>query len=53
MAARYTAKTRAKRIELHYWKRLFPFRRWKLILSIAVPAVAALWLIALAARAPW
>jgi hypothetical protein len=49
MPGRYTTKTRAKRIELHYFKRLYPFRRWKLILTIAVPVVAAGWLIAMAA----
>ena len=50
MPNRYTSKIRAKRIELHYFKRLHPFRRFKLILTIAVPAVAAGWLIVLAAR---
>lgn len=43
---RYTTKIRAKRIELHYFTRLHPFRRWKLLLSIAAPAAAAAWLIA-------
>jgi hypothetical protein len=47
---RYTAKIRAKRIELEYWKRLHPFRRWKLMLSIIVPLIAGAWLIAYAAR---
>lgn len=46
----YTTRSRAKRIALHYLDRPHPFRRWKLILSIAVPAVAALWLAASAAR---
>ena len=46
----YTTRSRAKRIALHYLDRPHPFRRWKLILSIAVPAVAALWLVASAAR---
>src|SRR5262245_28662247 len=50
MADRYTTKVRAKRIELHYFKRLYPFRRWKLILSIAFPALAAVWLLGMAAR---
>ncbi len=45
-----TPKGIAKRIELQYFKRLHPFRRWKLILTIAAPAIAAVWLIALAAR---
>lgn len=47
---RYTAKIRAKRIELEYFKRLHPFRRWKLILSVVAPLVAGVWLIAYAAR---
>ena len=45
-----TPKGIAKRIELQYFKRLHPFRRWKLIFTIAAPAVAAVWLIALGAR---
>jgi hypothetical protein len=47
---RYTTKVRAKRIALQYWTRPHPFRRWKLVLSIAAPAVAALWLLVGAAR---
>jgi len=47
---RYSTKTRAKRIEPEYFKRLHPFRRWKLILSITAPVVAAAWLVAYAAR---
>ena len=47
---RYTAKIRAKRIELEYFKHLHPFRRWKLILSIVVPLIAGVWLIAYASR---
>jgi mono/diheme cytochrome c family protein len=50
MPSRYTTKIRAKRIELHYFKHLYPFRRWKLILTIAVPAIAAAWLLVMAAR---
>jgi hypothetical protein len=42
---RYTTKVRAKRIVLQYFTRVHPFRRWKRILSIAAPAVAAAWLI--------
>jgi hypothetical protein len=41
---RYTTKVRAKRIKLDYFKRLHPFRRWKLILTIGIPAVAAVWI---------
>lgn len=47
---RYTTKIRAKRIELDYFKRLHPFRRWKLILSVAAPLAAAAWLVAYASR---
>jgi hypothetical protein len=39
-----TAKTLAKRIDLSYFKKPHPFRRWKLILSIAAPVVALAWL---------
>src|SRR5215470_6489191 len=42
---RYTQKTRAKRIALNYFKRPHPFRRWRLILSLAAPLVAVLWLL--------
>jgi hypothetical protein len=40
-----TTKGLAKRIELTYYKELSPFRRWWRILSIAVPAAGALWLV--------
>lgn len=50
MPGRYTTKIRAKRIELDYFKRLHPFRRWRLILTIALPTVAAVCLAALAVR---
>ncbi len=43
---RYTQKIRAKRIALGYFKLLHPLRRWKLILSIAAPALAGIWLLA-------
>ena len=46
---RYSTKIRAKRIALQYFKRPHPFRRWKLILSIAAPVLAALWLLVVAA----
>jgi len=39
-----TAKTLAKRIDLQYFARLSPFRRWRLILSIALPLIAASWI---------
>jgi hypothetical protein len=49
-SSRYSTKIRAKRIALQYFKRLHPFRRWKLILSIAAPALAALWVVVAAIR---
>ena len=39
-----TAKALAQRIDLNYFKRPHPFRRLKLMLSIAVPAAVLLWL---------
>jgi hypothetical protein len=44
-----TAKSLAQRIDLNYFKRPHPFRRWKLGLSIAVPAAALVWLGGMAA----
>src|SRR5687768_4165179 len=43
--SRYSTKVRAKRIALSYFKQPHPFRRWRLIVSIAAPVVAALWLL--------
>lgn len=40
-----TAKTLAKRIDLQYFAKLTPFRRWRLMLSIALPVIAAGWII--------
>lgn len=40
-----TAKTLAKRIDLQYFAKPHPFRRWKLLLSILVPVVAAGWIL--------
>lgn len=40
-----TAKTLAKRIDLQYFTKLSPFRRWRLLLSIALPLLAAGWII--------
>jgi Cytochrome c7 and related cytochrome c len=40
-----TAKSVAKRIDLQYFTKLSPFRRWRLLLSIALPVVAAGWII--------
>ncbi len=42
-----TAKSLAQRIDLDYFKRLHPFRRWKFLLSVAVPLVAVVWVAAL------
>ena len=39
-----TAKALAQRIDLNYFKRPHPFRRLKLVLSIAVPSAVLLWL---------
>jgi hypothetical protein len=47
---RYTTKGRAKRIQLDYFKRLHPFRRWRLILSVGAPLLAALALAGFALR---
>jgi predicted CXXCH cytochrome family protein len=47
---RYTTKGRAKRIQLDYFERLHPFRRWRLILSVAAPLLAALALAGFALR---
>ncbi len=44
-----TTKGLAKRIELTYYQRLHPFRRWWRILCIAIPSLAALWLVVMAA----
>ena len=41
-----TAKTLAQRIDLQYFTKLSPFRRWRLLLSIVLPVVAAGWIIA-------
>ena len=38
-----TAKALAQRIDLNYFKRPHPFRRWKNVLSIAVPAAVLVW----------
>jgi len=45
-----TTKKLAKRIELEYFKRSHPLRRWLRILSFGAPAIAAAWLTLLAAR---
>jgi predicted CXXCH cytochrome family protein len=51
-----TAKALAQRIDLNYFKRPHPFRRWKLALSVAAPGVVLLWLGGMAAggsKAPY
>lgn len=40
-----TAKKLAQRIELSYFDRPAPLRRWRFILSVALPALALLWLV--------
>ena len=44
-----TAKTLAERIDLNYFKRAHGLRRWRNILSIAIPALAVLWIAGYAA----
>jgi predicted CXXCH cytochrome family protein len=44
-----TAKQRAQRIDLNYFKQSRGLRRWRILLSIAVPIAALLWVVGLAA----
>ncbi|HEX7901062.1 MAG TPA: hypothetical protein VF950_25100 [Planctomycetota bacterium] len=44
MALLRDTKARAKRIDLTYFKKPHPFRRWKRWLSILVPTAAAVWI---------
>src|SRR5437773_405248 len=46
----YTTKSRAKRIALDYFKRPHPFRRAKLLLSLALVVVAAVAIVGYAIR---
>jgi hypothetical protein len=39
-----TTKTIAQRIDLHYFKRPHPLRRWRFVLSLALPLLALVWL---------
>lgn len=51
-----TAKKLAQRIDLSYFKRPHPLRRWRTLLSIAAPFVGLVWLGSMAAagnRAPY
>jgi len=41
-----TTKKLAKRIDLQYFKRPHPLRRWRFWLSLAIPIVALGWLVA-------
>jgi len=41
-----TTKKLAKRIDLQYFSRPHPFRRWRFWLSVAIPAIALTWFIA-------
>jgi len=45
-----TTKKLAKRIDLQYFTKPHPFRRWRLWLSILVPGVAVVWFVALRAN---
>ncbi len=42
--AKLTTKKLAQRIDLSYFKRPHPFRRWRFILSVGAPLIAILWL---------
>lgn len=42
--AKLTTKKLAQRIDMHYFKRPHPLRRWRTILSIGLPALAFVWL---------
>jgi hypothetical protein len=44
-----TAKQRAERIDLYYFKRSQGLRRWRILLSIALPVVALAWIAGVAA----
>lgn len=51
-----TAKKLAQRIDLSYFKRPHPLRRWRTLLSIALPAIGLIWLGSMAtagSRAPY
>ena len=44
-----TAKKLAQRIDLNYFKRAHGLRRWRFVLSVAVPAAALIWIASYAA----
>ena len=39
-----TTKNLAKRIDMEYFARPHPMRRWRFILSLAIPLIALIWL---------
>ena len=39
-----TTKNLAKRIDMEYFARPHPMRRWRFILSVAIPLIALIWL---------
>lgn len=41
-----STKALARRIDMEYFARPHPFRRWRLILSLAIPAIALIWFFA-------
>ena len=41
-----TTKNLAKRIDMEYFARPFPMRRWRFWLSVAIPALGLIWLVA-------
>ena len=41
-----TTKNLAKRIDMDYFARPFPLRRWRFWLSVAIPALGLIWLVA-------
>ena len=49
MSRERTAKRIAQRIDIGYYRRLHPFRRWKNWLAIGAPLLALLWVATLAA----
>ena len=51
-----TAKQRAERIDMYYFRRAHGLRRWRILLSIALPIAAVVWVAGLAmagSRAPY
>ena len=51
-----TAKQRAERIDMYYFRHAHGLRRWRILLSIALPIAAVVWVAGLAvagSRAPY